>query len=191
MLSPGEGAKGSAGRAMVFMVADIPARRRAAELIEAYLAGAVSGGELQEAWPTAEKDEALEKIGGELFRRLGGGRFAEEFDGAGEAGARDVLDRCRRFLGSEYPYAWGAVGAPGCLGVLLGVLLALLWLLTLEALVEEQWLMTVLLGVPAVLLMGLMINLHQDRGRMGPLTQGDLKCWPFERAEDMSAGADG
>ncbi len=177
---------------MTLVQIDIPARRRAAELISEYLAGRISGGDMEEAWPGSDRDKALEKIASEIFPEIGGGTLSEEFGEAGQEALRQILARCRAFLLSEYPYNWGLLRAPGCLTLMAGWAVLLLLLSMAIMAIDEQWFGVFLALIPVMLLTGLLTRFRRSWSRLESLNSGDLQYWPFEREEDVPAsGAEG
>jgi len=163
------------------------ARRLAAELLGDYLGDRISGGQLEESWPSSGQDAALEGIAGVIFPHVRGGRLSEEYDQAQREDLGRILGRCRSFLLCELPYGWGDVGAHGCLNLGIAAAMFLLGLMAVIALFAERIVEAALCLIPMALLLALRREINDRRGRMRSLVSGDLRYWPFDREEDLSA----
>jgi len=175
----------------MFMGLDKPARERAAELIGRYVEGEINGSQLEEGWPQSDRDAALEKIAGELFLRLGSRRLPEQFLPPLRDDVEALLERCRLFLLSDLPYAWGWVGTPGCLTFMLAVAAVVTTAAALASLAGAGWaalLASILILVSPLALLG---RVRDARRRIQTLLADDLSCWPFERPEDLAEHAGG
>ncbi len=170
---------------------DMRARRRAAELIELYLADALTGRDVAEAWPQSPADRALAAIGAEVLSEIHGDRFSDEF---GEQAGEDIggiLGRCRQFLQSDLPYTWSYVGAPGCVTLMLGWVIALAALGSLFAALEEEYATAAAVAVVMTLAIGLHLRFSDKPDRLRAMVAGELRHWPFRGEEDRPADDSG
>ena len=79
-------------------------RRKAAQLLQEFLRGELSGGSVFENWPTGTDAEAILEIGYNLVlddvERIG------TFSQSEHAEMVPLIDRCVRFLEQDLPYEW-------------------------------------------------------------------------------------
>jgi len=89
---------------------DRAARDEAAALIRQYLDDKIPGGQFEEDWPESPTDRALDGIGREILPEVRGGVFSKEYTDEYRGMLRLVFERTELFLGTDLPYAWGALG---------------------------------------------------------------------------------
>ena len=83
------------------MTANAAAREKAAELIERFLAKPITNDELEDSWPLAPSDPAIEEIRHAVWLT-----YDDLEEQLGPSGGHELLRRCANFLRSDEAYAW-------------------------------------------------------------------------------------
>ncbi len=168
--------------------ANIPdrlAREEAVRLLRLYASGQLTGGALREAWPRSTQDSSLEKLAWVVLPALGQGRLGQDLDVESQQGARELLDRCILFLGTDRPLTWGDFSGLRLVakGFWTGLWL-LVWIVLLALLHTGAALVATVI-VLLVLAVGL--QLLGRPVRLKSLTRGSWRHWPFDSPEDLDS----
>ena len=173
---------------------DREVRDKAAALIRQHLDGRISGGQFEEEWPESPTDRALDGIGREILPEVRGGMFGQEYTDEHRGLLKLAFERTELFLGTDLPYAWGALGAGGC--ATLGCTTVVLVIAT-GTIVESSgphWVGLVLIA--ATIIVALVATGESTTGTSNPerirsIAEGKLRCWPFETEDDLRAVLEG
>lgn len=80
---------------------DVEARARAVALLEDFLAARISNDELEDSWPTASLDPAIDEI-----RRAVWLTYDDLHEQFGPSVDHGLIGRCAAFLRTSEPYRW-------------------------------------------------------------------------------------
>ena len=89
---------------------DPEARRRAADLIRRYVAGAISNDVLHDEWPIAPDDAALRGVGEVLWHFYSDLKTHSFAESKPNGRVRDLFEKCAAFLETQQAYTWPTLG---------------------------------------------------------------------------------
>ena len=170
-------------------------RFEAAELIRRYLDDEITGGEVAERWPICTEDRALTGISDEILPELRGGKLIKEHKEKNLKELRQILERCRLFLSTKLPYAWGKLGTGsclsfGCLTVVLVFLSGTVIAVLVNGLIGGILILTPLAGA-VISIPASGVTSKADPSKIQSMVKGNLKYWPFEFEGDFQAVKEG
>lgn len=159
---------------------DRPARQRAADLLDEYLAGRADAEGLREHWPQSDIDRCLAGIANVALPLLDDGLYSQRR----QEDLAPVLQRCLLHLRSDNPYVQGdPAAATFIVKAGFGAVCVLAWLAVMPYLKTDRE------GVIATCLFVVLfaVGLHFLRGRkvkLDSLVSGDMRYWPFDGKAD-------
>lgn len=161
----------------------LAARRQAAGLLEALQCGRMELAEVLRKWPTSAWDSAIEGIRTNLLLPL-----ARKQEHRTVEAHADVISRCRRFLHTDLPYAWGVMFRESWF-------ITILWLAVAcaggVAAYRPGNIPSVILSVVIALVIGIAgcwLSAWRSRRMRLKVVCRDSLSWPFADAESAVVG---